>query len=76
MQFMHQSKRAICILSASGSISSASLHQPAAYGGQMTIEVQNYYDIFIHHHHHHNYVIVILFHHISMYLTDIYLQLA
>ncbi|KAF3334304.1 putative DNA-binding ESCAROLA -like protein [Carex littledalei] len=38
IQFMQQAKRAICILSASGSISSASLRQPAAYGGQMTIE--------------------------------------
>jgi hypothetical protein len=47
MQFMHQTKRAICILSASGSISSASLRQSAAYGEQMTIEVQNYYDIAI-----------------------------
>ncbi|KAJ1685720.1 hypothetical protein LUZ63_017110 [Rhynchospora breviuscula] len=38
VQFVQQSKRAICILSASGSISCASLRQPAAYGGQITIE--------------------------------------
>lgn len=38
MLFMQQSKREICILSASGSISNASLRQPATSGGSITYE--------------------------------------
>ncbi|XP_042498835.1 AT-hook motif nuclear-localized protein 14 [Macadamia integrifolia] len=38
MSFMQQRKRAICILSASGSISNASLRQPATLGGNVTYE--------------------------------------
>ncbi|XP_057962804.1 AT-hook motif nuclear-localized protein 14 isoform X2 [Malania oleifera] len=38
MFFMQQSKRELCILSASGSISNASLRQPAMSGGNVTIE--------------------------------------
>ncbi|CDO99969.1 unnamed protein product [Coffea canephora] len=38
MLFMQQSKREICILSASGSISNASLRQPATSGGNITYE--------------------------------------
>ncbi|XP_030959867.1 AT-hook motif nuclear-localized protein 14-like isoform X2 [Quercus lobata] len=38
MMFMQQSKREICILSASGSISNASLRQPATSGGNITYE--------------------------------------
>ncbi|KAL0552680.1 hypothetical protein IC582_011798 [Cucumis melo] len=38
MQFMQQCKREICILSASGSISNASLRQPAASGGNIAYE--------------------------------------
>ncbi|EXB93201.1 hypothetical protein L484_024539 [Morus notabilis] len=38
MMFMHQSKREICILSASGTISNASLRQPATSGGNITYE--------------------------------------
>ncbi|XP_077212082.1 AT-hook motif nuclear-localized protein 14-like isoform X2 [Tasmannia lanceolata] len=38
MSFMQQLKRAICILSASGSISNASLRQPAMLGGNVTYE--------------------------------------
>lgn len=40
MLFMQQSKRDICILSASGSISDASLRQPATSGGSITYEVK------------------------------------
>ncbi|KAK4774388.1 hypothetical protein SAY86_009323 [Trapa natans] len=36
--FMQQSKREICVLSASGSISSASVRQPAISGGNVTYE--------------------------------------
>lgn len=39
MQFMQLSKREICVLSASGSISNASLRQPATSGGSITYEV-------------------------------------
>ncbi|XP_059665770.1 AT-hook motif nuclear-localized protein 14 [Cornus florida] len=38
MVFMQQSKREICILSASGSISNPSLRQPATSGGNITYE--------------------------------------
>ncbi|KAJ4955398.1 hypothetical protein NE237_012181 [Protea cynaroides] len=38
MSFMQQPKRAVCILSASGSISNASLRQPATLGGNVTYE--------------------------------------
>ncbi|XP_010274842.1 PREDICTED: AT-hook motif nuclear-localized protein 14 [Nelumbo nucifera] len=38
MSFMQQHRRAICILSASGSISNASLRQPATLGGNVTYE--------------------------------------
>ncbi|KAE9619064.1 hypothetical protein Lal_00047193 [Lupinus albus] len=38
MLFMQQSRREICILSASGSISNASLNQPATSGGSITYE--------------------------------------
>ncbi|KAG8649764.1 AT-hook motif nuclear-localized protein 14 [Manihot esculenta] len=38
MMFMQQSKREMCILSASGSISNASLRQPATSGGNITYE--------------------------------------
>ncbi|KAJ8759418.1 hypothetical protein K2173_006939 [Erythroxylum novogranatense] len=38
MFFMQQSKRDVCILSASGSISNASLRQPATSGGNITYE--------------------------------------
>ncbi|XP_038986947.1 AT-hook motif nuclear-localized protein 14-like isoform X2 [Phoenix dactylifera] len=38
MSFVQQHRRAFCILSASGSISSASLIQPAMYGGCITYE--------------------------------------
>ncbi|CAL0316634.1 unnamed protein product [Lupinus luteus] len=38
MLFLQQSKREICILSASGSISNASLSQPATSGGSITYE--------------------------------------
>ncbi|KAK3025530.1 hypothetical protein RJ639_041522 [Escallonia herrerae] len=38
MSFMQQSKREICILSASGAISNASLRQPATSGGNITYE--------------------------------------
>ncbi|KAB2629893.1 DNA-binding protein ESCAROLA [Pyrus ussuriensis x Pyrus communis] len=38
MFFMQQSKREICILSASGTISNASLRQPATSGGNITYE--------------------------------------
>ncbi|EOY10989.1 PREDICTED: AT-hook motif nuclear-localized protein 14 [Theobroma cacao] len=38
MMFMQQSKREICILSASGTISNASLRQPATSGGNITYE--------------------------------------
>lgn len=40
MAFMRQSKRDICILSASGSISNASIRQPATSGGNITYEVK------------------------------------
>ncbi|KAI3984804.1 hypothetical protein MKX01_039421 [Papaver californicum] len=43
MSFMQQKKRAVCILSASGSISNASLRQPAIMGGNVTYEGR--YDI-------------------------------
>lgn len=38
MSFMQLRKRAVCILSASGSISNASLSQPAMVGGSVTYE--------------------------------------
>ncbi|KAL8099815.1 AT-hook motif nuclear-localized protein 14-like [Apium graveolens] len=38
MFFMQQSKRELCVLSASGSISNASLRQPATFGGSITYE--------------------------------------
>ncbi|XWS42540.1 hypothetical protein CRYUN_Cryun16bG0023100 [Craigia yunnanensis] len=38
MMFMQQSKREICILSASGTISNASLRQPATSGGNIAYE--------------------------------------
>ncbi|KAK9919488.1 hypothetical protein M0R45_028079 [Rubus argutus] len=38
MVFMQQTKRDICILSASGSISNASIRQPATSGGNITYE--------------------------------------
>ncbi|WVY94723.1 hypothetical protein V8G54_033811 [Vigna mungo] len=38
MLFMQQSRREMCILSASGSISNASLRQPATSGGNITYE--------------------------------------
>ncbi|OAY42052.1 AT-hook motif nuclear-localized protein 14 [Manihot esculenta] len=38
MMFMQQSRREMCILSASGSISHASLRQPATSGGNITYE--------------------------------------
>ncbi|KAL3523712.1 hypothetical protein ACH5RR_016546 [Cinchona calisaya] len=38
MLFMQQSKREICILSASGSVSNASLRQPATSGGSIAYE--------------------------------------
>ncbi|XP_050223869.1 AT-hook motif nuclear-localized protein 14 [Mercurialis annua] len=38
MMFMQQSRREICILSASGSISNASIRQPATSGGSITYE--------------------------------------
>ncbi|XP_041017546.1 AT-hook motif nuclear-localized protein 14 [Juglans microcarpa x Juglans regia] len=38
MMFMQQSKRELCILSASGSISNASLRQPATSGGNIAYE--------------------------------------
>ncbi|KAK7269122.1 hypothetical protein RIF29_21838 [Crotalaria pallida] len=38
MLFMQQSRRELCILSASGSISNASLSQPATSGGSITYE--------------------------------------
>lgn len=40
MLFMQQSKRELCILSASGSISNASLRQPATSGGNISYEVE------------------------------------
>ncbi|XP_031384091.1 AT-hook motif nuclear-localized protein 14-like isoform X2 [Punica granatum] len=40
MLFMQQSKREICILSASGSVSSVSLRQPATSGGNVTYEFE------------------------------------
>lgn len=40
MLFMQQSRREVCILSASGSISNASLRQPASSGGNVTYEVK------------------------------------
>lgn len=39
MLFIKQIKREICILSASGTISIASLRQPATSGGNITYEV-------------------------------------
>ncbi|KAF6153245.1 hypothetical protein GIB67_036591 [Kingdonia uniflora] len=38
MSFMQQRKRAVCILSASGAVSVASLRQPASLGGNVTYE--------------------------------------
>ncbi|CAI9773090.1 unnamed protein product [Fraxinus pennsylvanica] len=38
MSFVQQSKREICIMSASGSVSIACLHQPASSGGSVTYE--------------------------------------
>ncbi|CAA2994943.1 Hypothetical predicted protein [Olea europaea subsp. europaea] len=38
MSFVQQSKREICIMSASGSVSIACLHQPATSGGSVTYE--------------------------------------
>ncbi|KAK2419313.1 AT-hook motif nuclear-localized protein [Trifolium repens] len=38
MQFMQQNRGEVCILSASGSISNASLRQPASSGGNITYE--------------------------------------
>ncbi|XP_076900712.1 AT-hook motif nuclear-localized protein 14-like [Bidens hawaiensis] len=38
MSFMQQSKQEMCVLSASGSISNASLRQPATSGGNITYE--------------------------------------
>lgn len=38
MMFMQQSKHELCVLSASGSISNASLRQPATSGGSITYE--------------------------------------
>ncbi|KAE8725219.1 AT-hook motif nuclear-localized protein 14 [Hibiscus syriacus] len=38
LMFMNQSKREVCILSASGTISNASLHQPATSGGNIAYE--------------------------------------
>ncbi|XP_072978836.1 AT-hook motif nuclear-localized protein 14-like isoform X2 [Typha angustifolia] len=43
MSFMQHGDRALCIISASGSISNASLHQPAVYGGY--VSYQGRYDI-------------------------------
>ncbi|KAF8394309.1 hypothetical protein HHK36_020516 [Tetracentron sinense] len=40
MSFIQQSKREVCILSASGSISNAYLRQPATFGGNVTYEGQ------------------------------------
>ncbi|XP_047322066.1 AT-hook motif nuclear-localized protein 14-like [Impatiens glandulifera] len=40
MVFMQQSKRVMCILSASGSVSNPSLRQPATSGGNVTYEGQ------------------------------------
>lgn len=45
MLFMQQSRREMCILSASGSISNASLRQPATSGGSITYEVK-YWSLF------------------------------
>ena len=42
MYFLQQSMREMCILSASGSISSASLSQPATSGGNIAYEVVVY----------------------------------
>lgn len=42
MMFMQQSKYELCVLSASGSISNASLRQPATSGGSITYEVENF----------------------------------
>ena len=42
MVFMQQTKRDICILSASGSISNASIRQPATSGGNITYEVKTF----------------------------------
>lgn len=42
MVFMQQNKRDICILSASGSISNASIRQPATSGGNITYEVKTF----------------------------------
>lgn len=39
MSFMQQSKLEMCVLSASGSISNASLSQPATSGGNIAYEV-------------------------------------
>lgn len=39
MSFSQQGPRAICILSANGSISTATLRQPASSGGIVTYEV-------------------------------------
>lgn len=38
MSFMQQSKQEICVISASGVISNATLHQPATSGGNITYE--------------------------------------
>ncbi|KAG9446672.1 hypothetical protein H6P81_012800 [Aristolochia fimbriata] len=38
MSFMQQGKRAVCVLSASGSVSNASLRQPAMLGGNVCYE--------------------------------------
>ncbi|KAJ3671769.1 hypothetical protein LUZ60_007848 [Juncus effusus] len=38
LQFLQETRRAICILSANGAVSTASLRQPGVYGGQITIE--------------------------------------
>ena len=47
MMFMQQSKREICILSASGTISNASLRQPATSGGNIAYEVTTSFSHFI-----------------------------
>lgn len=47
MLFMQQSRREICILSASGSISNASLRQPATSGGNITYEVILIYSVLL-----------------------------
>lgn len=46
MSFSQQGPRAICVLSANGAVSTATLRQPATSGGSVTYEVKHFFSLF------------------------------